>query len=221
MTFSRIGAPAPAPRRRSGGAGTVERGTHPVHDRPPRGCRGSADAMDPAEAGDRPPHRARGGASCPNLPQRPGSGRSAREETLVFRAFLRGRSRLGAPLWQIWTRPRPESPQKPHQHHSNTLQNNLPRSRGLSPVLMGQPPPSSGPSRRRRRPGGRARHDGAEGRAGQGRRGRRGDRRTRRPARAKAPRSASTSLNPRDRRPPVTTTPLRPLLRPFFSYSRG
>ena len=60
--------------------------------------------MDLAEAGDRPPHGARGGASCPNLPQRPVSSRNAREETLIFRAFLRGRYRRGAPLWQIWTR---------------------------------------------------------------------------------------------------------------------
>ena len=38
MTFSRIGAPGRGPRRRSGGAGAVERGTRPVRDRPPRGC---------------------------------------------------------------------------------------------------------------------------------------------------------------------------------------
>ena len=59
----------------------------------------------------------RGGAGCQNLPQRPRSRRSAREESLIFRAFLRDRSRRGAPLWQIWTRPRPGPPQEPHQHH--------------------------------------------------------------------------------------------------------
>ena len=46
---------------------------------------------------------ARGSAGCQNLPQRPRSGRGAREESLIFRAFLRGRSRPGGPLWQIWT----------------------------------------------------------------------------------------------------------------------
>ena len=58
-----------------------------------------------------------GGAGCPNLPQRPRSGRGAREESLIFRAFLRGRSRPGGPLWQIWTRPHPGPPQESHQHH--------------------------------------------------------------------------------------------------------
>ena len=57
---------------------------------------------------------------CPNLPQRPRSSRSAREETLIFRAFLRGRYRREAPLWQIWTRPRPGSPQEPHSPHADT-----------------------------------------------------------------------------------------------------
>ena len=58
-----------------------------------------------------------GGAGCPNLPQRPRSRRSARGESLIFRAFLRGRSRPGGPLWQIWTRPHPGPPQESHQHH--------------------------------------------------------------------------------------------------------
>ena len=52
-----------------------------------------------------PPARGPGGAGCPNLLQRPGSRRSVREETLVFRASSRGRSRPGAPLQQIWTSP--------------------------------------------------------------------------------------------------------------------
>ena len=59
----------------------------------------------------------RGGAGCPNLLQRPGSSRGARRESLVFRASSRGRSRPGAPLQQIRTRPRPEPPQEPHPHH--------------------------------------------------------------------------------------------------------
>ena len=50
---------------------------------------------------------------CPNLLQRPRSRRSAGRESLIFRAFLRGRSRLGAPLWQIWTRPAQTSPRSP------------------------------------------------------------------------------------------------------------
>ena len=83
------------------------------------GVRAGVDVMDLAEAGNRPPHGARGVASCPNLPQRPGSSRNAGRESLIFRGFIRGRSRLGAPLWQIWTRPRPGSPQESHQHHSD------------------------------------------------------------------------------------------------------
>ena len=46
-------------------------------------------------------------AGCPNLPQRPRPSRSAREETLIFRASAHSRHRPGAPLWQIWTRPAP------------------------------------------------------------------------------------------------------------------
>ena len=60
---------------------------------------------------------ARGGAGCPNLLQRPRSRRSAGRETLIFRAFSRRRSRPGAPLQQIWTRPRPGPPQESHAHH--------------------------------------------------------------------------------------------------------
>ena len=59
---------------------------------------------------------ARGGAGCPNLLQRPRSRRSTERETLIFRAFLRGRSQPGAPLQQIRTRPRPGPPQEPHAH---------------------------------------------------------------------------------------------------------
>ena len=60
---------------------------------------------------------ARDGAVCPNLLQRPGSGQNAGRETLIFRASSRRRSRPGAPLQQIRTRPRPGSPQEPHPHH--------------------------------------------------------------------------------------------------------
>ena len=56
-------------------------------------------------------------ASCPNLLQRPRSRRSAGRESLIFRAFLRRRSRPGAPLQQIRTRLRPgpsrSSPTRP------------------------------------------------------------------------------------------------------------
>ena len=47
--------------------------------------------------------RGRGGVVCPNLLQRPRSSRSAERESLIFRAFVRGRSRPGAPLQQIRT----------------------------------------------------------------------------------------------------------------------
>ena len=56
-------------------------------------------------------------ASCPNLLQRPRSRRSAGRESLIFRAFLRRRSRPGAPLQQIRTRLRPGPPQEPHPPH--------------------------------------------------------------------------------------------------------
>ena len=61
----------------------------------------------------------RGGTGCPNLPQRPGSSRNARRESLIFRVFVHGRSRPGAPLWQIWTHPRPGSSQESHQHRQS------------------------------------------------------------------------------------------------------
>ena len=60
----------------------------------------------------------RSDAGCPNLPQRPGSSRSAREESLIFRASSRRRSRPGAPLWQIRTRPRPGPSHQPRQHQN-------------------------------------------------------------------------------------------------------
>ena len=60
---------------------------------------------------------ARGGAVCPNLLQRPGSSRSAERESLILRAFIRGRSRRGGPLQQIRTQPRHGPPQEPHPPH--------------------------------------------------------------------------------------------------------
>ena len=61
---------------------------------------------------------------CPNLLQRPGSSRSARRESLVFRGSSPGRSRRGAPLQQIWTTSAPSRPRsltrptavRPHPH---------------------------------------------------------------------------------------------------------
>ena len=58
---------------------------------------------------------------CPNLLQRPRSGRSAERESLIFRASSRGRSGRGAPLQQIWTNPRPRPSQEPHTHHRDPL----------------------------------------------------------------------------------------------------
>ena len=60
---------------------------------------------------------ARGGAVCPNLLQRLGSSQGPRGESLIFSASSRRRSRRGAPLRQIWTRPAPGMPQEPHLHH--------------------------------------------------------------------------------------------------------
>ena len=62
---------------------------------------------------------ARGGTGCPNLPQRPGSSRNARRESLIFCAFVHGRSRPGAPLWQILTLLHSGSSQESHQHRQS------------------------------------------------------------------------------------------------------
>ena len=62
----------------------------------------------PAAAAARPAAPLRGilgGASCPDLLQRPRSRRSARRESLIFRASAQRRSRRETPLQQIWTRP--------------------------------------------------------------------------------------------------------------------
>ena len=64
------------------------------------------------------PRGATGGAGCPDLLQRPESHWDAGGESLIFRASARRRSRPGAPLQQIWTRPRPGPPQESHTHHT-------------------------------------------------------------------------------------------------------
>ena len=79
-----------------------------------------------------------GGAVCPNLLQRPRSRRGAGEESLIFRGSYRGRSRSGAPLQQIWTRPRPGPPQESHQHHPGRVRPRTTRTMGSRPC--GAPP---------------------------------------------------------------------------------
>ena len=99
----------------------------------------SAPGVQVAVAAARTAHPGvRGGTGCPNLLQRPGSRRSAGEESLIFRGSYRGRSRRGAPLQQIWTRPRPGPPQEPHQHHPGRVR---PRTMELRP--RGAPPAPS------------------------------------------------------------------------------
>ena len=73
--------------------------------------------MRPIGAGARGARSIYRRVGCPNLLQRPRSGRSAGRESLIFRASSRGRSRRGTSLWQIWTRPRPGPSQEPHPHH--------------------------------------------------------------------------------------------------------
>ncbi len=74
--------------------------------------------------------RGRGDAVCPNLLQRPGSSRGTRREPLIFRASACGRSRSGAPLQQIRTRPRPDSPQESHPpRHGHTMSKGDPPGR--------------------------------------------------------------------------------------------
>ena len=69
--------------------------------------------MRPIGAGARGARSIYRRVGCPNLLQRPGSGRSAGRESLIFRAFILGRSGRGAPLQQIWTRPAPDRPRSP------------------------------------------------------------------------------------------------------------
>ena len=95
--------------------------------------------------GSRGTSRTRSGPGpCPNLPQRPQSSRGAQEESLIFRAFLRGRSRPGAPLWQIWTRPPPRiipgaTPAPSHARSSPTPRRPRPLSRQSCEVRLNEP----------------------------------------------------------------------------------
>ena len=90
-------------RRCSRGAGTVERGIHPVHDRPSRRCPRRRRRHEPRRDG-RPPSPGQSAATgCPNLPQRRPAARSAANETAEYqRFFSRAPARSGS-LWQIWT----------------------------------------------------------------------------------------------------------------------
>lgn len=113
----------------------------PCAQRRSRACprprrRSPAENRHHAEGLDRPwspssPRRslrgAHGGAGCPNLPQRTRFRRITGRESLIFRAFSRGRSRRGAPLQQIWTCSRPSPSQEPHPHHTTPV---LPRHHG-------------------------------------------------------------------------------------------
>ena len=73
--------------------------------------------MRPIGAGVRGARSIHRRVGCPNLLQRPGSGRGAGGESLIFRAFIRGRSGRVAPLQQIRTRLRPGPSREPHPHH--------------------------------------------------------------------------------------------------------
>ena len=98
-------------------------GRHSLEPIRPSGCSSWSPSKRRPPLGEGPWWR-----SCPNLLQRPGSSRGAREETLIFRASSRGRSRPGGPLQQIWTRSRPGSSQKPHPPH---------RAKGFAPGRTG------------------------------------------------------------------------------------
>ena len=75
------------------------------------GVRGTRRGLRPDRG--TPPRPAHGSAGCPNLLQRPRSSRSAREESLIFRASSPCRSRPGAPLQQIRTCPAPDRSRSP------------------------------------------------------------------------------------------------------------
>ena len=81
---------------------------------------------------------------CPNLLQRPRSGRSAGGESLVFRAFLRGRSGRGAPLQQIWTCPAPDRPRSPTRTTATAPHPHDERGGGLAHA---DPRPAAPPAR--------------------------------------------------------------------------
>ena len=117
--------------------------------RPPS-ARGPAQAGPGAEARAQAAAArtgARGGAVCPNLLQRPRSRRNAGREKLIFRASPRRRSRPGAPLQQIRTRPRPGSPQEPHPHHNPPrellAETSSPETRRVPRTCRRRPPTAS------------------------------------------------------------------------------
>ena len=89
---------ASRPRPRAVGAGGRDSEPPPEHPGYP------TSPMRPIGVGVRGAHSIYRRVGCPNLLQRPGSGRNVGRETLIFRASSRGRSRPGAPLQQIRTR---------------------------------------------------------------------------------------------------------------------
>ena len=147
----------------------------------------------------RPPCGARGDAGCPNLLQRPRSRRNAGRETLIFRASSRRRSRPGAPLQQIRTRPRPGSPQEPHPHHPAPAHPRHHADPGRSGEFSGEKVPlrllGTGGVRRRAKS-------------------------TRRPS-FSSRRTAHPPVHPRPLRPSPSATPLHPPLYEKKKRSRG
>ncbi len=131
---------------------------------------------------------ARDGTVCPNLLQRPRSRRNAGRETLIFRASSRRRSRPGAPLQQIRTRPRPGSPQKPHPHHPAPAHPRQHADPGWSGEFSGEKVPL------------RLLETGGV---------RRGAKSTRRPS-FSSRRTAHPPVHPRPLRPSPSATPLHP-----------
>ena len=134
--------------RRPEGRGGSARGSGRA-PRPPS-ARGPAQAGPGAEARAQAAAArtgARGGAICPNPLQRPGPGRSTGRETLIFRASPRRRSRPGAPLQQIRTRPHPGSPQEPHPHHNPPrellAETSSPETRRVPRTCRRRPPTAS------------------------------------------------------------------------------
>ena len=95
--------------------------------------------------------RALGGAVCPNLLQRPPSGRDAREESLIFRGSAPGRSGRRAPLQQIWTTARPGPSQEPHPHHRDRAPARTMSEGPIGEELRGTTAPRAGGLTRRAR----------------------------------------------------------------------
>ena len=144
VTISRTGAPPHGPGGAPASGRTLESGRPRVvgRSRGPRPVVGAPAAVvfDPTT----PFPEGSAAADCPNLPQRPRSRRSAGRESLIFRASSRRRSRLGAPLWQIWTRPGPGPPQKPHTSHRVGAPQRRTRTRSGDGAPTGHRPSLSG-----------------------------------------------------------------------------